>query len=175
MDDRMRVSDADRERVTARLREHFAEGRLTQEELDERITAALNAKTVGDLRRIMADLPEPETAGAQAGPGPAGGWGPPWGPGPVFRYRRGPRLLPLVLLLLFLAVILPGGGWVFFGIFKVLLLLWLIACVAGIFAAARFRRRIRRRWQSGSSGQSWGGPFWGGSSRSNPWRDDSDD
>ena len=29
MDDRIRVSDADRERVTARLREHFAEGRLT--------------------------------------------------------------------------------------------------------------------------------------------------
>jgi len=34
MDDRIRVSDADRERVTARLREHFAEGRLSQEELD---------------------------------------------------------------------------------------------------------------------------------------------
>ena len=53
----LRVSDADREHVTARLREHFAEGRLTREELDERITAALNAKTFGDLRRIMADLP----------------------------------------------------------------------------------------------------------------------
>jgi len=41
MDDRIRVSDADRERVTARLREHFAEGRLSQEELDERLSAAL--------------------------------------------------------------------------------------------------------------------------------------
>ncbi len=41
MDDRIRISDADRERVTARLREHFAEGRLTSEELDERISAAL--------------------------------------------------------------------------------------------------------------------------------------
>src|SRR5260221_11367375 len=59
MDDRIRVSDADRERVTSRLREHFAEGRLTSEELDERITAALSAKTFGDLRRIMADLPDP--------------------------------------------------------------------------------------------------------------------
>ena len=27
MDDRIRVSDADREQVTARLREHYAEGR----------------------------------------------------------------------------------------------------------------------------------------------------
>jgi uncharacterized membrane protein len=185
MDDRMRVSDADRERVTARLREHFAEGRLTQEELDERITATLKAKTFGDLRRVMADLPEPEPAGAQAGPGPAGGWGPPpWGPGP-YRYRRGPRLLPLVLLLLFFALILPGGGWVFFGIFKILLLLWLIACVVGIFAALRFRRRIHRHWQSARNNQAWGGPFrggpfwgggaWGGSTRNDPWHDDSDD
>ena len=56
-DDRIRVSDRDRERATARLRDSFAEGRLTREELDERITAALNARTVGDLRRVTADLP----------------------------------------------------------------------------------------------------------------------
>jgi len=47
MDDRMRVSDADRERVTVRLREHFAEGRLSSEELEERVSAALSAKTFG--------------------------------------------------------------------------------------------------------------------------------
>jgi DNA-binding PadR family transcriptional regulator len=56
-DERIRVSDLDRERATARLRDSFAEGRLTREELDERITAALNARTVGDLRRLTADLP----------------------------------------------------------------------------------------------------------------------
>ena len=55
MDDRIRVSDADRERVAAGLREHFAEGRLSQEELDERLSAALGAKTAGDLRRVMAE------------------------------------------------------------------------------------------------------------------------
>ncbi len=59
MDDRIRVSDADRERIAARLREHFAEGRLTHDELDERVSATLNAKTFGDLRRVMTDLPEP--------------------------------------------------------------------------------------------------------------------
>src|SRR5215470_15193984 len=59
MDDGIRVSDADREHVTERLREHYAEGRLSSEELEERITAALSAKTYGDLRRLMADLPEP--------------------------------------------------------------------------------------------------------------------
>jgi len=56
-DDRIRVSDRDRELATVRLRDSFAQGRLTREELDERITAALNARTVGDLRRVTADLP----------------------------------------------------------------------------------------------------------------------
>jgi DNA-binding PadR family transcriptional regulator len=56
-DDHLRISDGDRERATARLRDSFAEGRLTREELDERITAALNARTAGDLRRVTADLP----------------------------------------------------------------------------------------------------------------------
>ena len=59
MDDRMRVSDADREAVTARLRDHFAEGRLTDSELDERVSAALNAKTFGELRSLTTDLPGP--------------------------------------------------------------------------------------------------------------------
>jgi uncharacterized protein DUF1707 len=173
MDDRMRVSDADREQVTARLREHFAEGRLTQEELNERITATLSAKTFGDLRRIMADLPEAEPAGAQAGPagaqaGPGGGngfgRGPAAGWGPVYGYRRGPRLrlLPLALFLFFLLLIMPGAGWVLFGIFKFFLLLWLIVCLAGIFTAVRFRRRMRRHWHSHGSGSGWGGSGWGG-------------
>ena len=62
MDDRIRVSDADRDRVTAQVRDHFAAGRITPGELDERLSAALNAKTFGDLRRIMADLPGPVPA-----------------------------------------------------------------------------------------------------------------
>ena len=57
IDDRIRTSDADRDRVTARLRDHYAEGRLTHAELDERMAAALTARTFGDLRKIMADLP----------------------------------------------------------------------------------------------------------------------
>jgi hypothetical protein len=57
MDDRFRVSDADRDRATAVLRDHFAAGRLSAEELDERLAAALDAKTTGDLRRVLADLP----------------------------------------------------------------------------------------------------------------------
>lgn len=57
MDDMLRVGDRDREEVAAALREHYAQGRLSLEEFDERSTAAYAAKTVGELRRLTADLP----------------------------------------------------------------------------------------------------------------------
>jgi hypothetical protein len=142
MDDRIRISDADRERVTARLREHFAEGRLTSEELDERISAALSAKTAGDLRRIMADLPDPSPVPPNVS-GP-----PPWAYRPGFVAWRGPRLLPLAIVLLIAAIVIPGVGWMFVAFLKVMLLLWLVACVAGVIAAFRFRRRLRRHWEA---------------------------
>ena len=53
----IRGCDADRERVVASLRDHFAEGRLTRAELDERLTVALSARAAADLRRLVADLP----------------------------------------------------------------------------------------------------------------------
>jgi len=143
MDDRIRVSDADREHATSRLREHFAEGRLTQDELDERISAALNAKTFGDLRHVMADLPEP----VPAPPRPARP--PQWvGPHPVVRHR-GPRVVPLVALVLLAALIFPSGGWLLFGVFKLLLLFWLVTCVAGFFAAGLARRHMHHHGHPG--------------------------
>jgi hypothetical protein len=69
MDDRFRVSDADRDRVTALLRGHFASGRLTAQELDERLAAALAATTFGDLRGVLAGLPEPARVTQDAGVG----------------------------------------------------------------------------------------------------------
>src|SRR5215469_4474956 len=59
MDDRLRVSDADRDRVAVLLRVHFAAGRLTPGELDDRLAAALAAMTWGDLRRALDGLPGP--------------------------------------------------------------------------------------------------------------------
>jgi Domain of unknown function (DUF1707) len=53
-----RASDADRDRAVQDLREHFAAGRLTGDEMDERIQAAYAARTDGDLRRLLADLPQ---------------------------------------------------------------------------------------------------------------------
>jgi uncharacterized protein DUF1707 len=135
MDDRIRVSDADRDRVAARLRDHFAEGRLTPDELDERISAALNAKTFGDLRRVMADLPEPVPAPMRAAPRPQ--WpGPPW-----IARRRGPRFLPVMLLVLLAALLIPGGHWLFFAFLQLMLVFWLVTCLAGALAIGWSHRR----------------------------------
>jgi Domain of unknown function (DUF4190)/Domain of unknown function (DUF1707) len=54
---RLRVSDADRERTADVLRGAFVEGRLTQDELDERLGHAYEARTYADLALPTADLP----------------------------------------------------------------------------------------------------------------------
>ncbi len=53
----LRASDADRHAVAERLRGAAGEGRLEPEELEERLHAALRARTYGDLQRLLADLP----------------------------------------------------------------------------------------------------------------------
>jgi hypothetical protein len=53
----LRASDADREAVAERLRHAAVEGRLDPDELEERLHAALRARTYGDLRRLLSDLP----------------------------------------------------------------------------------------------------------------------
>jgi hypothetical protein len=52
-----RASDAERERVVAFLREHALAGRLSHEELEDRVGAAYAAVTIGDLERLIDDLP----------------------------------------------------------------------------------------------------------------------
>jgi class 3 adenylate cyclase len=56
-----RVADADRDRTVTLLREHVVEGRLTLDEFSERMGAALEAKTRGELVAVMADLPATTT------------------------------------------------------------------------------------------------------------------
>jgi uncharacterized protein DUF1707 len=79
----MRVSDAEREAAAAELREHFASGRLNQEELELRLSAVFAARTRGDLNAIFADLPSAGPAWAGAGaPGGGPAFGGPFGSGP---------------------------------------------------------------------------------------------
>ena len=53
----VRASDSERERVVALLRDHAAEGRLTLEELAERVGAAYLAVTTDELEGLARDLP----------------------------------------------------------------------------------------------------------------------
>jgi hypothetical protein len=53
----LRASDAERERVVAFLREHALLGRLTDDELEDRIGLAYASVTVGDLEKLIGDLP----------------------------------------------------------------------------------------------------------------------
>jgi Domain of unknown function (DUF1707)/Domain of unknown function (DUF4190) len=53
----MRAASADRERAVDVLKAGFAEGRLTQDEYNERISRAYVARTYGELTALTADLP----------------------------------------------------------------------------------------------------------------------
>ena len=52
-----RVGDADRDAAAAELGEHYAAGRLTLDELHDRLGQVLGARTRGQLLHVMADLP----------------------------------------------------------------------------------------------------------------------
>ncbi|RAY15134.1 hypothetical protein DPM19_10425 [Actinomadura craniellae] len=54
----MRASDRDRDQVAEALREHCAQGRITLDELQERLESTYAARTLGQLQEITADLPE---------------------------------------------------------------------------------------------------------------------
>jgi hypothetical protein len=62
----LRVSDADREKAVSRLRVAGGEGRLTLEELAERVELADAARTRGDLEALTADLPVAAAVGTTA-------------------------------------------------------------------------------------------------------------
>jgi hypothetical protein len=63
--DDLRVSDEQRERAAQDIREHFAAGRLTDDELSDRVQAAYSARTEQQLRVALADLPKLPATRAQ--------------------------------------------------------------------------------------------------------------
>jgi uncharacterized protein DUF1707 len=167
----VRVGDADREAVAAQLREHYADGRLTLEELNERLDQAFAAKTKADLNVVMRDLPQamrPGTGLPYAGAGwPGPGWHGPVAPGPGQQYGRGGSdggrscgpggafapMLGLVWLLVILGSVLMfglGGGD---RPIAIVLFLAALALVRRLFGLGRGRGprgprgpRGRRRW-----------------------------
>jgi Domain of unknown function (DUF1707)/FHA domain len=65
-DPRVRVSDADRDRVLAKLADGLVDGRLTHDTFTVRAEAALRARFGGDLGGLVADLPMPRRLGQEA-------------------------------------------------------------------------------------------------------------
>lgn len=59
VDDEIRASDAERDATVTRLRDAAAEGRLTFEELADRVEGAATATTRGELAQLTRDLPAP--------------------------------------------------------------------------------------------------------------------
>jgi hypothetical protein len=90
----MKASDSDRDAVVSDLSEHFQAGRLTAEEFDERTGRALAARTWGELRGLLADLPATR-------PGP---------PAPAMRTSSARPWRPSVRLALPPIVVLAGIG-----------------------------------------------------------------
>jgi hypothetical protein len=68
----LRVSDADREAAVTHLRQAGGEGRLTFEELADRVGRADTARTRAELDAVVADLPAARTAEAAAEKKPRG-------------------------------------------------------------------------------------------------------
>jgi hypothetical protein len=66
------ASNAERDAAAQRLQVAFAEQRLTDEEFDQRIRAALTARTTADLDQLIADLPASIPEYGQAGLAQAG-------------------------------------------------------------------------------------------------------
>lgn len=68
----IRASDAERDRAIARLQDGAAEGRLTFEELADRVDAASRAVTRAELERLVEDLPADRPAPAPPPAAPPG-------------------------------------------------------------------------------------------------------
>jgi Domain of unknown function (DUF1707) len=99
----VRASDADRERTATQLRDNYAEGRLTFEELQQRLDRAYTGRTIGDLQILTGDLPSRSRSTSAAHPAPLSSTPSSWS-------RRRERVLGCLLLMLFLTGIWFATG-----------------------------------------------------------------
>ena len=64
----LRASHEDRDRIAEQLRVAAGDGRLTMDELDDRLEKALSARTGSELAALVTDLPAAQTGSALATP-----------------------------------------------------------------------------------------------------------
>ena len=107
----VRIGDAERDRAIAALGDHFAAGRLSREEFDERVETAMQARFDDDIDPLFADLPVPVPVPEQvvAGPRRPAVW-------PILMW-----LMPLVLLAAVITAMLVNAPFILWGFFWVFL------------------------------------------------------
>jgi Domain of unknown function (DUF1707) len=150
----LRIGDSDREAAAALLREHYAAGRLTFEEFNQRLDATFAATTQSQLSSVTRDLPHVRLPAAArplstASPGRERSR----------QYRsappRGARLLPAILAMLAVWLLVVDLHLRIFGAGKLVILV-------AVFAAARSAMRwLFRSGRSGRGGVSRGRRYWG--------------
>ena len=123
----VRIGDIERDAAVSALGDHYAAGRLTREEFDERSEQAMQARFHGDLAPLFADLPRAPQADAVQGPRPRG-------PYPMFLPLF--WLAPLLLLVGVVAAVVLSAPWVIWTLFWVFLF-------SGFWGRRRFQHR---RW-----------------------------
>jgi hypothetical protein len=142
---RMRVSDNERERVVQFLREQALVGRLDHEELEDRIGAAMHAKTAGELQDLIEDLPHRRVA-----PAPARR------PAPQRRRQNGPHPLAIAGMCLLALLVLPtlaaGGVAIVFAVLAAVVIAVFVLgflfgplILIGMLISQAMKRRTRPR------------------------------
>jgi hypothetical protein len=156
----IRVSDAEREAVAGQLREHYGDGRLTLDELNERLDQTFAAKTASELHAVTTDLPR-DAAGWTPRTSAAGSQLPvvPQGAGSRDDGWHGPRERMSAFAAPLVAVIAIAGVWalVMFGgllggggrPFGVVLALAIFALIRRMFGGGR------RSGRGGGCGRRW--------------------
>jgi Domain of unknown function (DUF1707) len=159
----IRVGDAEREAVAAQLREHYGDGRLTLDELNERLDQTFAAKTVSELGAVTTDLPRDGGTWAPGGGVSTGATGSrltagPQGDGPrgdawdTHRGRMAAALAPLV------AMVAVAGLWIlvmFGGIFGPGGRPFGIVVLIAVFGLIRKMFGGRRGGRGGGCGRRW--------------------
>ena len=124
--DLLRVGDAERQQAVTALGEHYAAGRLDQDEYDSRIQTAYAARTRVDLQGLFGDLPEPvpfRAAGHQPAGTHQGGWQAGRDARDRPRRRTGAPVIPVIMAI---AIFLGVSLLVHFPVVPLLfLLIWI--------------------------------------------------
>ncbi|NDU71978.1 DUF1707 domain-containing protein [Actinomadura sp. DSM 109109] len=152
--DEIRIGDAERDAVMVALHDHFAEGRLDRAELDERLEAVLGARTRGDLRALVRDLPSPtglpEPEKTPRAVPPELPWGPAAGRHMAHRHHRhmahrhrgGPPFpaFPLLFGAFLVLAFTAGPGTGLLVVLQLALAVWVVRAVLLAFGVRRARR-----------------------------------